>query len=616
MFYLAFFPILLLIVPYEVQDMLLYTAGYILISTFFQKKVDFHWESIAKIKPISVLMSALLGGIFFVRWIPSIKLVQIAAVFHLPATIFLTIIAIALSVASTLGINQIIRFELLESHLFKLETTSLEDNTPSDKFRDLVIIGITSIATISFASLSSPIYPLNDWFDSNIFFTVGKSMLRGLVPYRDLFEHKGPLIYALHAIAAMISFDTFLGVYFLEIISAFAFLYFLYKAMRLYLRDEAITLIPIIALLVYTSPSFYKGDSAEEFCLPLLMYAFYVNIKFLREEKIPDIKTGFMIGITSACVLWTKFSILGFYIGWIIAPALVAIYQHKLHELLKLIFSVICGVLLATIPFLVYFGMNGAIIDWFTVYFYDNLFTYTTAGNQEPVAGLLINIYEGVRHIKYTIHAASLLMILGIPWCLTKENFFIKVNYASIFLCSLFLTYVGGRRYTYYSFDFVCLILYGIVACYTILKNVFNFHINTKSKRVLQYLILIVSLSSILFLSPNSYLLKVKKSDTPQYQVKNVIERSGVTNPTLLNYGFLDGGFYTITGIVPSCKYFFKPNLPLEEIMLQQNEYIEKRVTDFVVTTKNNPMTGYILVGSYTYYNEGGNHHYYLWQRE
>ena len=76
---------------------------------------------------------------------------------------------------------------------------------------------------------SSFLYPINDWNDSNCFFTVGKGMMQGKVPYRDLFEQKGPLLYFIHGLASLISFDSFLGVFFFEILSFGIFLWFSYR---------------------------------------------------------------------------------------------------------------------------------------------------------------------------------------------------------------------------------------------------------------------------------------------------------------------------------------------------------------------------------------------------
>ena len=83
----------------------------------------------------------------------------------------------------------------------------------------LTILLIVSILTLLICSKNSPLYPYNDWVDGNAFFTMGKGMFNGKVPYKDLFEQKGPLLYLIYVIGYLISHDTFLGVYLLEVIS-------------------------------------------------------------------------------------------------------------------------------------------------------------------------------------------------------------------------------------------------------------------------------------------------------------------------------------------------------------------------------------------------------------
>ena len=84
-------------------------------------------------------------------------------------------------------------------------------SAPLVSCKQIIAIIVTAISAITLLSKSSPIYPFNDWFDSNCFLTVGKSMLHGLVPYKDLYEQKGPLLYMLHAVAAMFSETSFIG---------------------------------------------------------------------------------------------------------------------------------------------------------------------------------------------------------------------------------------------------------------------------------------------------------------------------------------------------------------------------------------------------------------------
>ena len=54
----------------------------------------------------------------------------------------------------------------------------------------LAILLIVSILTLLICSKNSPLYPYNDWVDGNAFFTMGKGMFNGKVPYKDLFEQK------------------------------------------------------------------------------------------------------------------------------------------------------------------------------------------------------------------------------------------------------------------------------------------------------------------------------------------------------------------------------------------------------------------------------------------
>ena len=59
---------------------------------------------------------------------------------------------------------------------------------------ELAIPVISAIVTITVVSTCSPLYPFNPWDDANCFFTLGRGIIHGLVPYRDLYEQKGPLL--------------------------------------------------------------------------------------------------------------------------------------------------------------------------------------------------------------------------------------------------------------------------------------------------------------------------------------------------------------------------------------------------------------------------------------
>lgn len=136
--------------------------------------------------------------------------------------------------------------------------------------RAVWLLGIAALVLV-WCSKSSPLYAFNDWMDANIFFTMGKSMLRGRVLYRDVFDHKGPVLYLLYGLAACVDNTGFGGVLLLE---TAAFAAFLWLGLR---SAEAIcgralhpawTALPAAAIAA--SRAFSHGGSAEELLLPLL----------------------------------------------------------------------------------------------------------------------------------------------------------------------------------------------------------------------------------------------------------------------------------------------------------------------------------------------------------
>lgn len=117
--------------------------------------------------------------------------------------------------------------------------------------------------------MASPLFPLHTGVDQNCFLTVGKAMLSGTVPYRDLYEQKGPLLYGLHALAAWMDSNGFFGVYLLEILNLTWMLWLYCKIAGLFLPDRL--QFPAAALsgfVTVTAYCFSRGDNAEEFCLP------------------------------------------------------------------------------------------------------------------------------------------------------------------------------------------------------------------------------------------------------------------------------------------------------------------------------------------------------------
>ena len=96
----------------------------------------------------------------------------------------------------------------------------------------IVYLAVAAFILVLFASRSSFLYPCNDWNDANSYFSVGKALMNGKVPYRDVFDQKGMYLYFLYGLAYLVSHTTFRGVFLVEGLLALADLLTLYRILN------------------------------------------------------------------------------------------------------------------------------------------------------------------------------------------------------------------------------------------------------------------------------------------------------------------------------------------------------------------------------------------------
>ena len=83
----------------------------------------------------------------------------------------------------------------------------------SEKFWvPIIILAVVTLLTVG----SSPLFRTNPWDDSNAMLTMGRSMLHGVVPYRDVIDQRGPVLYAVFALGALFKETNFFGVFIVQ----------------------------------------------------------------------------------------------------------------------------------------------------------------------------------------------------------------------------------------------------------------------------------------------------------------------------------------------------------------------------------------------------------------
>lgn len=530
---------------------------------------------------LSFVIALFLGARFSYQWAPSGKLLKLAFNSLIIKDLLLTAVTVLLAIGTFIFLSLL--FLSVCELMPKYEEHSVKKDTKVSIVA-LLIIFITSVICITVCSKSSPIYAFNNWDDANCFFTVGKAITRDIVMYKDIFEQKGPLLYFLNTLAYLISPTTFFGVYLIEIVSCFFFLLFTYKTICLFDKTNPYYLIPIISLFVFSSSALSHGSSAEELCLPLIGFSNYIGFKsIINNEKI-SVKNCFFIGLVASAVLWIKFSLLGFFIGFGLFFLIYYLYKKWIKDLFIAVCSIFGGVLSLSVPILIYFVVNNAVSDLFEVYFYDNLFIYSVDKGANKFFNLYENLSYGLSSFVENYVFAIIFILLGIVLLLNRKK---QLSYLLVTLIStFFFVYCGGRNYIYYSLVLSVFIPYGVLLLNSICKFLLSkikFKVIRKKRTQFLTVPLMLILPVLLYLfSPNTYMLKYSKEDLPQFKFNEIISQT--ENPTLLNYDFLDGGFYTVSNIMPNCKFFCGLNIPYNEIKETQDYFIENKLVDYVVT--------------------------------
>ena len=440
-------------------------------------------------------------------------------------------------------------------------------------------------AMLFFTTRSSPAWPINDWCDANIYLSVGKGMTQGRVMYRDLYDHKGPLLYAMHALCALISFDSFLGVYVMEVLLAAVCLFFGYKTMKLYARTNgAAMMLPVLAWAVYAAWSFCEGDSAEEMCMPLVAASIWHVLRFLKNGERRMSARGLMLeGALAGCVLWIKFTGLGIQAGLLLTVFVRHLLRREWKDSLRMVGWMLAGFLLSTLPWIVYFGVNGAIGDWLGVYFYDNLFRYGGAGMtllQRAKAMVLNGLDWAVANWPYTLAIAG-----GLGWLIWRRAAWEWIALAAALALGAALVFFSGVEYPYYGQALAPLAVAGFAALASLWK-----------KPASVAMMVTVFLFCVILCPVTCYNMSVDfgcrifqpKEETMQYQVAEIM--SETPDATLLNYGFMDAGFFTAAGIAPTEKFFHSSNVDMQEKRDEQLRYIREGLVDYVITHKKGPV--------------------------
>jgi hypothetical protein len=390
--------------------------------------------------------------------------------------------------------------------------------------------------------------------------TIGNAMLGGRELYVDIFDHKGPVLFFLHEAAALLSRNSFIGIYVVEVVACFFYLRYSLKTMRLFSSSPLIMpLTLLLGVVTYSSDFFSYGDSVEEFALPILAHCLYYMLCFVKNRHVPNRWRAFVMGVGLALVFWMKFNLLFFYAGGILVLTFIAWKHEQLRDLRLVVRWVLVGVATVTAPVLGYFAVHGTLPALWESYFMINIFSYHgVATNGEPP-------FWWFKLVKLSIWAVLMIPVV-----------FLRVEKEVKWLV------FGTYGVLVFSFATLTVQFYYFLTLFPFFPLLITYIRQAKSSTKAYIIMCVVS---ILAISTNWNVVTLLNGTFPTsvLEMAEIINKNESEDSEVLTFSSYDTGIYQHTRHLPPNKNYFLSSILDPEIKQEQAEWVASGKVKYLV---------------------------------
>ena len=422
--------------------------------------------------------------------------------------------------------------------------------------------------------------PLNFWLradaetDSSVYKTVAFMISKGYMPYRDSFDHKGPLTYLVNLLGMQI--DAYCGVWVIEFIAVFTTFAGIYQIARLRLNKIfSCFCILICGSLLYDY--FEGGNMVEEYAMPFIAVSLYIFLDYFLNRKISRLRLAVCGGCLGAVFLLRP-NMISLWIVFAIAVLVDCIIKKNVAKLWEFIIFFLVGFVIVIAPIFIWLAANGCFGAFIENYIQFNMVYSAAKGEGEKWNA-------GFYFINKTLIIFALLILTYLCWI--KDNSaakdkhiangrFLYGTYLVYLLVTLVLISMSGMPYAHYGMILVPAIAFPMSELFALtgLKN------NGNATTLLLILYLVGALSMNKWLGTAGELLNKyadRANDHHSDMVKGVcelVEENTTEDERISVYGNGDI-VYLVSNRLHATRYSYQ--FPIGEIAPEiMDEYFEE----------------------------------------
>jgi hypothetical protein len=255
--------------------------------------------------------------------------------------------------------------------------------------------------------------------DSGVFLYMGWRLLNGDIPYRDVWDHKPPLIYFVDALGIALTPDSLWGIWILQFIFVFFTLFLIYK-----LLDQEFGIFAALAGSVTLASGLLtileKGNVTEEYALAFQALSFWLFVNAWKRDF--PLRASFWIGVVGGLAFNFKQTTIGIWITYGLFLLVIRFVQKKLP--FKDLLSLLGGWLLPSLGLVLYLASQDALIDFWEQAF---LYNFVYIGKHEGIRRLIPVFIKGFAYLQngwvLYLAIAGWLTGAGYAWLKRRELF-------------------------------------------------------------------------------------------------------------------------------------------------------------------------------------------------
>jgi hypothetical protein len=286
--------------------------------------------------------------------------------------------------------------------------------------------------------------------DSGVFLYIGWRFLNGDFPYKDVWDHKPPLIYFVDALGIALTPDSLWGIWFLQFIFLFFTLFLIYKLLDRELGLAA-ALVGTVTLTSGLLTILEKGNVTEEYALVFQALCFGLFVSAWKNDF--PIRTSFWIGVLGGLAFYFKQTTIGIWITYGLILLVIRFTQRKFP--LQDLGALLAGWLVPSILLILYLASQGAFADFWEQAF---LYNFVYIGKHEGIRRLIPVFIKGFAYLQngWVLYLAIFgwMAALAYTWVQRKQLFVQSPPLVLIALVNLpievFLITISGRSILHY----------------------------------------------------------------------------------------------------------------------------------------------------------------------